>query len=231
MAALSERIKSGELANGHRLPGEHTLAQRYAVSRNTVRQALARLKNEGLIQTAPGAGSFVTYDGVDLQARVGWSWSKAFGDHGAVTVADVLRFEQIEDRALAQKLGLSSPQFVALDRVRAAGDGTRVTLERSRLPMRPELERFVADGLVNGSLTESLAAVGIVPYGGEETAEVTRLDATDAPILQREPGEPFLRLTSIAHDRGDRVIEHVVSLLDPDHFRLHRRVGGPSDAA
>ena len=102
-----------------------------------------------------------------------------------------------------------------------------MTLERSRLPYRPELNDFVAAGLVNGSLTESLFAVGLVPYGGEETAELYRLDDEDARIFERPPGDPFLRLTSTVTDVEQRVIEHVVSLLEPSHFRLHRRVSGP----
>lgn len=224
MAELAELIRSGKLAAGDRLPGEHALAERYGVSRNTVRQALSALKGEGLISTAPGAGSFVTYDGRAIDARVGWSWSKALSD---VRVVAVLRFETVRDGSLADQLGLDSDEFLALDRVRADAENLRVTLERSRLPYRPELEGFVAAGLVNGSLTESLLAVGLAPYGGEETAELYRLDDEDARILERDPGEPFLRLTSTVTDVEQRVIEHVVSLLEPSHFRLHRRVGGP----
>ena len=44
MAELAEMIRSGTLADGDRLPGEHALAGAYGVSRNTVRQALAALK-------------------------------------------------------------------------------------------------------------------------------------------------------------------------------------------
>jgi GntR family transcriptional regulator len=223
MAELAELIRSGRLADGDRLPGEHTLAERYGVSRNTVRQALSALKSEGLISTAPGAGSFVTYDGQAIDPRVGWSWSKALSD---VRVVAVLRFETVHDESLATLLGLESDEFLALDRARADASGARVTLERSRLPHRPELNDFVAAGLINGSLTESLLAVGLVPHGGEETAELYRLDDEDARILERPPGDPFLRLTSTVTDVDQRVIEHVVSLLEPSHFRLHRRVGG-----
>ena len=42
------------------LPGEQALAAEHAVSRMTVRRALAELEREGLIDPAPGAGTFVT---------------------------------------------------------------------------------------------------------------------------------------------------------------------------
>ena len=63
---IEAEIRSGELARGERLPGEHALATRFRVSRATVRQALAELQRGGYIATQAGSGSFVTYDGRDL---------------------------------------------------------------------------------------------------------------------------------------------------------------------
>ncbi|MBF8193404.1 GntR family transcriptional regulator [Nonomuraea sp. K274] len=56
---LRERIQSGELAVGAALPSELTLRQRFAASRNTVRQALAVLEREGLVVAEQGRGRFV----------------------------------------------------------------------------------------------------------------------------------------------------------------------------
>lgn len=75
--AVRERIvaeiRSGELARGERLPGEHALASRFRVSRSTVRQALAELQRGGYISTQAGSGSFVTYDGRDIAPTQSWS--------------------------------------------------------------------------------------------------------------------------------------------------------------
>jgi GntR family transcriptional repressor for pyruvate dehydrogenase complex len=57
--ALSSRIRSGAFAPGTRLPGEHATAEQFGVSRAVVREALARLKTEGLIRTRQGDGAFV----------------------------------------------------------------------------------------------------------------------------------------------------------------------------
>jgi GntR family transcriptional repressor for pyruvate dehydrogenase complex len=56
---LSEKIGSGTLAPGDRLPTEAALAQSFGVSRNVVREAIARLKYAGLIETRQGLGAFV----------------------------------------------------------------------------------------------------------------------------------------------------------------------------
>jgi GntR family transcriptional regulator len=56
---LRERIVSGELGEGARLPSERELTDRYLVAPQTVRQAVAILKNEGLAIGKPGRGVFV----------------------------------------------------------------------------------------------------------------------------------------------------------------------------
>lgn len=55
-------IAAGRLAPGERLPSERDLARRLQVGRASVREALAALQNEGLLETRPGSGSFVVAD-------------------------------------------------------------------------------------------------------------------------------------------------------------------------
>jgi len=48
----------GRLQGGERLPTEHDLARQFSVSRNVVRESIARLKLNGLVETRPGRGHF-----------------------------------------------------------------------------------------------------------------------------------------------------------------------------
>lgn len=59
---LYGQIANGELKHNARLPGEHQLAEKYGVSRPVVRDALKRLREEGLIESRQGAGSWVRFD-------------------------------------------------------------------------------------------------------------------------------------------------------------------------
>lgn len=63
---LREKIKSGELPAGAQLPTEMELADAFGVSRNVVREAIARLKLSGFIETMRGVGSFVAQDADQL---------------------------------------------------------------------------------------------------------------------------------------------------------------------
>lgn len=56
---LSKRIVAGEIAPGERMPAESQLADEFGVSRTVVREAIARLRSDGLVMTRPGLGAFV----------------------------------------------------------------------------------------------------------------------------------------------------------------------------
>jgi GntR family transcriptional regulator len=56
---LRDRIRSGELPPGARVPSIDSLRQEYGLAYTTVQKAIAALKDEGLITTSP-MGSFVT---------------------------------------------------------------------------------------------------------------------------------------------------------------------------
>lgn len=80
---LRARIASGEYAANSRLPGEHDLASIYGVSRPIVREALRRLRDDGLIFSRQGAGTYVR--GTQSER----SQSLSFAPVG--TIADVQR--------------------------------------------------------------------------------------------------------------------------------------------
>ena len=60
-------IEDGRLLPGDHLPPEEDLARQANVSRTTIRQALAALVNEGLIERKRGKGSWVLEPTIDQQ--------------------------------------------------------------------------------------------------------------------------------------------------------------------
>lgn len=58
MEELKEKILSGEIRAGNRLPSENELSVSYGLSRHTVRKALAILENEGYVTAEHGRGTF-----------------------------------------------------------------------------------------------------------------------------------------------------------------------------
>lgn len=59
-AQIAADIHEGRLKPGDKLPTEHVLAKSLGVSRPVVREAIAQLRNEGLVETRQGVGAFVS---------------------------------------------------------------------------------------------------------------------------------------------------------------------------
>lgn len=57
-ASIAARIRSGEIPPGTRLPSEPELARSFGVSRNTLREAVSVLREQGLTATKQGIGTF-----------------------------------------------------------------------------------------------------------------------------------------------------------------------------
>ena len=75
-SSISREIAQGRLKPGDQLPTEQALATTFGVSRNVVREAIARLRSEGRIWSQQGRGAFVvestnpTVLTIDPSARV-----------------------------------------------------------------------------------------------------------------------------------------------------------------
>ena len=63
---IAEKIISGEIPLGSKLPSESVLAQEFGVSRSAIREAVAKLRQDGLVRSHQGLGLFVADD---LMAR------------------------------------------------------------------------------------------------------------------------------------------------------------------
>ena len=60
VSQIRAMIDRGELAVGDKLPPERRLAEMFSVSRNTVREAIRALAEQGLVESRQGAGTFVS---------------------------------------------------------------------------------------------------------------------------------------------------------------------------
>lgn len=223
---LEDRIRTGDLPTGEKLPGEAELARELSVSRGTVRQALGELQRRRLVSTHVGVGSFVAFDGVVLDSSRGWAHALTLeGIDLSVEVLDISCIPAAEVTDAPRDLGID--EVIAVRRVRRLPDGTAVSFECSSVPARGMLRDLPRLGLVEGSLTKTLDAADLRSTRGEQNVGVVSLDEREAAILEREPGTLFLRSVRTSRSADGELVEHVVSSLDPDHFRLHMTFGEP----
>ncbi|TCP50014.1 GntR family transcriptional regulator [Tamaricihabitans halophyticus] len=221
VSELAKQIRSGRLATGERLPGENELAQRYQVSRGTVRSALAELQRHELIATQSGVGSFVTFDGVPLDQHSGWA--TALADSGFEITTELLGIDRVRDQELTERFEIQS--FMLIRRLRRDPQAGPVSLELSYIPDIPAFAELPEQGLREDSLTATLASAGLYSSGGEQWISGAPLDERNAELLERAPDTPFLRAVRDCLDPRGGLVEHVVSWLDPSRFTFHLTYG------
>lgn len=67
---VKREVMSGALLPGDKLPTERVLAERLAISRNSVREGLRVLENIGIIQSTQGSGNYISVNFDDSMAEV-----------------------------------------------------------------------------------------------------------------------------------------------------------------
>ena len=226
--AVRERIRSGELQPGAQVATETELMVEYGVSRATVRQALAGLVAEGLLEIRRGLGTFVTAPRFEHTIGGFYSFSREIERHGLQPGTKVLDLRTVPAvEVVAESLGIpAGTRVVALRRLRLAGPDPLV-VETSHLPATrfPGLETVdfsrvrLYDTLMN--------RYGCRPTRARETFEPILLTADEAALLDQRRGEPALRVERIAYDQDDIPIEFCRSTVRGDRYRysveLHDR--------
>lgn len=216
---IEKSILDGDVRTGTRLLGEHALAEQFNTSRGTIRRALGELAERNLIATETGRGSFVTFDGRALDTSQGWT--HALVNSGLSLSTHILSLGFVFDPELSVHIGTTTTRFLAVDRVRRLPTGDVVSLERSRIPAIDALALVPSDGLLGGSLTRTMKAAGLDPVSGEQWVQVFTLDEPTAAIFEQAAGRAYLHAIRITRDAANNVVEHVTSILDPEHFRIH----------
>jgi GntR family transcriptional regulator len=219
---LKERIASGVLAPGAKLPSEPALADTHGLSRVTVRRALDGLEREGLITRQAGAGTFVR----GAQARTPMvadlsNMLQHLAAMGRDTDVKLLAFCYGEPpAAVAEALGLQPGERTqhAL-RVRSL-DGAPFSWLSTHVPERIGATYSEAD-LAAAPLLSLLERSGVVADQAEQTISATLAGPDVASALRVEIGSPLIALTRVVRDVDGRGVEHLSALYRPDMHAFH----------
>lgn len=210
---LRDRIRSGELAPGDKLPSEPELAQHRAVSRSSMRAAITVLEEEGLVRRRHGSGTYISHRPA-LENDI----SRNFGV-SALIASTGLKPGTAEERcelvpapaAVAAALEVpAGSQVSELRRVRTA-NGRRVVLTTDwcrPVHLSPEELQDIGEG----SVYEALAALGLAVDHGVATLTPGNADAETACSLDVARGALILTIEQI-----DSTAEGVPVLVSREH--------------
>lgn len=204
---LRQRIASGQLAPGDDVPTEGELAQQWNTSRGPIRNALAELRSEGLIETTRGRPSRVVrrkaHQAVDVSIPF-TKWAREMGAEPGAHTQEVSLRRADDDHVELLRIE-PGDLIVEVTRLRTL-DGRPTMLER--LAFIEEVGRVLFDvDLDTVSITDYLAERGH-PYAEvDHEIDAVAADELDARLLEVELGSPILRLRRVTRGRDGRVFE------------------------
>jgi DNA-binding GntR family transcriptional regulator len=223
---IRRRLAAGEWTTGQRIAPELALAGEYDVSRVTIRQALAELVKDDLLERHRGSGTYVRHKQrplvYDLNFTVG-------------AVAARLRESGFENRAEVMEVGvIRTPPAELRLRLAIAEDAAVVYMVRRIIindeptavyrawfaaDLVPELER-------SPRLDDSLSVVlaedyGLVPVRSENELEVVRSTREEVALLGTSGDVPLLVVTATTFLRDGRPLEYSQIVWLGDRVRFH----------
>jgi len=207
---LRRALDAGEYRAGDKLPSEAELTRIHSVSRTVVREAIAALRSEGLVEARKGAGVFV----LDPANRPG----RAFDDLTTARISSVIELLELRTACEIEAAALAATRRspVQLEAIHDAHEAV-VDCLRKGLPTRDADFAFhlaIAEATQNRRFPEFLQLIrsGIIPRGelqgaspGERPKDYNRhLEEEHRLIVEAiiEGDAPAARDRMRAHLRG-----------------------------
>lgn len=231
-ADLRRKVRSGEYGPGHQLPSERELVESYRTSRVTVRQAIAVLRTEGLVEAQHGRGLFVR-NHPRIQRFGQGRLSRGEREKGAGTfttdarsapftqrVEVDLRVESADERT-ADLLGVSVGEPVFVRERRMFADEVPVQLATSRLPRALTEGTLIEEQNTGpGGIYARLEDNGHRLVGFTEHVTARMPTPEEAVALQLGTGSPVIEAVRIARDSDGHAVEMNDILFAADRYEL-----------
>lgn len=212
---LRARLARGEF--DEKFPTDRELVEEYGVSRHTVRAAVRRLQDEGLITRRRGRGSFRTPRSFAQPLGTLYSLFQSVEERGAIQTSAVVSQEKRTDETAAKILGVPSdkPLFY-LERTRLA-DGDPLAVDRVWLPL-PLASPLLEANFTHTALYEELRErCGVIPEKGVEESRPIILDRPTAVRLGLAAGDPAFQIDRRTWTEG-QPLEWRITIVRGDRF-------------
>jgi GntR family transcriptional regulator len=223
---IRQRIDHGELTPGDRIPSESQLGDAYRLSRITIRQALADLERDGLLERVPGKGTYVRRKASHVE-RV--TRLTGFGQTvAALGLEPGYRTLTAEPRrvpkAIADRLRAQSGKAFVVERILLA-DGEPIAEHTSYLPLwivrSAAPEAFSIAALNRGSLYRAIAQAGGRIFRADEVVEPGLATREEAQRLETPEGALVLRVARTVLDEDGDPLEYVLLTYRADAYTYH----------
>ncbi|MFF8902000.1 GntR family transcriptional regulator [Streptomyces lydicus] len=214
-ADLRRRMEAGAFTE--EFPAEHRLTGEYEVSRHTVREALRKLRADGLVIAERGRASRL--DTRRIQQPLGslYSLFRELEGQGVEQRSEVLRLERTVDGTVAGQLGLvPDAPLVVLERLRLA-DGEPLAHDTAYLPAEIAEPLLAADFGHTSLYGELSRRCSVKVTGGRERIQPFLPDVRQAWLLGLADREAAFAIERLGR-AGERPVEWRETVVRGDRF-------------
>jgi DNA-binding GntR family transcriptional regulator len=202
---LEAAIQSGELKPGDRIETEVNLAERFGLSRPTVRQAIQELVSKGMLVRRRGVGTQVVHSQLRRPVELTSLYDDlASAKHHPQTAVLDLRLVRADEK-VAESLNITSGTSVQyVERLRLAG-GQPLAIMRNWLPA--DLAPLDRAALENSGLYELLRRAGVHMRVANQRIGARAATASEGKLLGVPARSPLLTMERTSFDEVGRAVE------------------------
>src|ERR1700722_1693338 len=222
---LAAEIAARTLPPGSRVPNEEELAQRYAISRTTIRQTIQNLVRRGLIEIRRGKGTFVLHPKITQELTELSGFVEDMQSLGRQAAARLLDKQTVPaSDSVARQLALTAgTPVVRIQRVRLA-DNSPLSFDETYLP-REIGERILENDLETEPIFSLLEQKYDTPLvEAEYRLEAISADATVARALGIAAGSPIFLIERTSYTTGRQPVDYEKLYYRGDQIRFVTRL-------
>jgi GntR family transcriptional regulator len=237
---LEEQIRSGVLSPGSQLPTEDDLRDKYRSSRNTVRDAIKRLVGQGLVETRPGQGTFVTTK-VDPFVTV-LTGDPGVGEGGTSYLSEVNAFHrkpatttprvEVQTAApevITRRLRVPSGTQLISRHERRSIDDLPWSLQTSFYPMefnaRGATRLLMAEDITQGAVRYLAETIGLVQIGYRDWITARRPDSNEQSFFRISHDSTVFEIFRTGFDQHKKPMRVTVTVFPTDRNQFIVNVG------
>jgi len=217
--AIKKEIESGNYKAKSKMPSENELAKNYNVSKMTIRNALSKLEEEGLIYKEVGRGTFISEKKFEMKIRKILSYTDDVINRGFTPSSKEIRKKIIKDLEIAKIMGLPcDASLFELIRIRLADDiPLAIEWAYVNASLCPGIENYD----FNGDL--SLYKISSEKYGIQienrnDRVEVRNIDFKTAKILSIKPKSACFYFHRLTRTINGEIFEYTKSYFRGDKY-------------
>lgn len=197
--SLYQDIVQGVYEKGSLLPSENVLSERYHVSRNTLRQALAILNQDGYIYKKQGKGTYISYDSRERKKEKIYNFLMEDALEEIVTVT-MDHNTGLPTLIAKKKLKLEEGEEVLASNNVYIGENGPMGQSFLQIPMRLLKAQEVDIQSEDALLTFMNETLYHLASEAEMTIQLMEADEQVVPYLHIEPGTALLHFEQLLYD-------------------------------